>query len=142
MQPFDVLEDDTRDWAKAQKKLLSRSLAATLQQQLKAHKEQVDWNLVSALAHAPRGVPVPITVDASADEIIAGAQRVRNVLPEGSTWDGKSDLPMDEGSFKQMLSDIDPNAPDEGADAEPQPATPGDKPAAAKTRLVHPKNGG
>jgi L,D-transpeptidase ErfK/SrfK len=143
MQPFDVLEDDTRDWAKAQKRLLSRSLAATLQQQLKAHKEQVDWNLVSTLARNPRGVPVPITVDASAETIIASAQRVQNVLPEGSTWDGKSDLPMDEGSFKQMLSDIDPNAPEEsGADTEPPPATPADKAAAAKTRLVHPKNGG
>ena len=49
MQPFDVLEDDTRDWKKAQKKLLTASLAARLQQQLKSQREQVDWNLVSSL---------------------------------------------------------------------------------------------
>src|SRR5262249_50865040 len=97
MQPFDVLEDDTRDWTKAQKKLLSGSLAARLQQQLKTHKEQVDWSRVSALAHTPRGVPVPITVDASIEQLIAAATRVQNVLPEGSPWDGKSALPMDEG---------------------------------------------
>ena len=62
MQPFDVLEDDTRDWKKAQKRLLTRSLAVKLQQQLKAHHEQVDWKLVSSLTLSPRGVPVPITI--------------------------------------------------------------------------------
>ena len=111
MQPFGVLEDDTRDWAKASRRLLSKSLAATLQQQLQAHRTQVDWTLVSALARAPRGVPVPITEpDATVEQILAGAPRVQNVLPEGSTWDGKSDLPMDEASFKQMLSEIEPGA--------------------------------
>ena len=55
MQAFDVLEDDPRDWKKAQKKLLSRSLAATLQKQLKSHNQQVSWELVSSLAHEPRG---------------------------------------------------------------------------------------
>jgi L,D-transpeptidase ErfK/SrfK len=143
MQPFDVLEDDTRDWAKAQKRLLSKSLATTLQQQLKVHKEQVDWSLVSALAHTPRGVPVPITLsDATVEQILAAAPRVQNVLPEGSTWDGKSDLPMDESSFKQMLSDIDPNAPEDAAEPEQQQATAPEPAGAAKTRLVHPKHGG
>ena len=47
MQAFDVLEDDPRDWKKAQKKLLNKSLAATLQKQLKSHNEQVNWELVS-----------------------------------------------------------------------------------------------
>src|SRR5579871_5234507 len=40
MQPYDVLEDDTRDFTKAQKRLLSRTLAARLQQELKAQHEQ------------------------------------------------------------------------------------------------------
>ena len=141
MQPFDVLEDDTRDWAKASRRLLSKSLAATLQQQLQAHGTQVDWTLVSALARAPRGVPVPITVpDATVEQILAGAPRVQNVLPEGSTWDGKSDLPMDEASFKQMLSEIEPGAP--AGDAPEQTA---DAPApadAAKAPRARPKNGG
>jgi L,D-transpeptidase ErfK/SrfK len=140
MQPFGVLEDDTRDWAKASRRLLSKSLAATLQQQVQAHRTQVDWTLVSALARAPRGVPVPITEpDATVEQILAGAPRVQNVLPEGSTWDGKSDLPMDEASFKQMLSEIEPgaaagDAPEQTADA---PA-----PAEAAKAPARPKNGG
>src|SRR3982074_956623 len=116
MQPFGVLEDDTRDWAKAQRRLLSKSLAETLQQQLKAHRTQVDWTVVSALARPPRGVPVPITEsDATVEQVLAAAPRVQNVVPQGSTWDGKSDLPMDEVSFKQMLSEIEPGAPAEDA---------------------------
>ncbi len=88
MQPFDVLEDDTREWAKAPRRLLSKSLAATLQQQLKARQARVEWALVSALARAPRGVPVPITVsDTTVEQVLAAAPRVQNVVPEGSTWD-------------------------------------------------------
>ena len=111
LQPYDVLEDDTRDWKKAQKKLLTRSLAARLQQQLKSAHEQVDWSLVSSLTVNPRGLPVPITESAvSAEQIVAAAPRVQNIVPDGSTWDGKSDLPMDEGSFRQILSEIEPGS--------------------------------
>ena len=139
MQPYDVLEDDSRDWSKAQKKLLTRSLATRLQQQVQEHHEQVDWSLVSALARAPRGIPVPITsTDAGVDQVLASAVRVQNVLPEGSTWDGTSDLPMDEGTFKQMVSDSDPGAAAPAAGAAP--AGPGS--TAAKSRPnVAPKNG-
>ena len=126
MQPYDVLEDDTRDWGRAQKRLLTKSLAVRLQQQVQQHHEQVDWNLVSSLAHSPRGVPVPITrSDASLDAVLAAAPHVQNVLPQGASWDGTSDLPMDEATFKQMASDSDPGA------------TAGAAPAAAA-----PKNGG
>jgi L,D-transpeptidase ErfK/SrfK len=141
MQPFDVLEDDTRDWAKAPRRLLSKSLAATLQQQLKAHRSQVDWTLVSALARTPRGVPVPITEsDATVEQVLAAVPRVQNVVPQGSTWDGKSDLPMDEVSFKQMLSEIEPGAPAE--DAAEQTADAPAPAAAAKAPRDRPKNGG
>jgi len=141
MQPFDVLEDDTRDWAKAPRRLLSKSLAATLQQQLKAHRTQVDWTLVSALARTPRGVPVPITEsDATVEQVLAAAPRVQNVVPQGSTWDGKSDLPMDEVSFKQMLSEIEPGAPaEDGAEQTADAPAPA---AAAKAPRDRPKNGG
>ena len=111
MQPFDVLEDDTRDWKKAPKKLLSKSLAATLQKQLKAHNEQVNWDLVSGLSKTPRGVPVAIsTSDASVEQILAAAPKVQNAVPEGATWDGKTDLPLDEATFHQMLSEIEPGS--------------------------------
>ncbi len=140
MQAFDVLEDDPRDWARAQRKLLSSSLAARLQQQLKAHREKVDWELVSRLAGNPRGLPVSITDSAATvDEVLAAAPRVQNVLPEGSTWDGRSDLPMDEASFKQILSEIEPAAPaEEGAEqgANGPAAAP-----AAKAQPLRPKNG-
>jgi len=125
MQTFDVLEDDPRDWKKAQKKLINKSLAATLQKQLKSHNEQVDWELVSHLAHEPRGVPVAITrSDASVDQVLAAASKVQNVIPEGSTWDGTTDLPMDEGTFRQVISDMQP--PDPGAAAPGPPGTKGD----------------
>jgi L,D-transpeptidase ErfK/SrfK len=125
MQAFDVLEDDARDWKKAQRKLLDKSLAARLQKQLKAHNEQLNWDLVSELAHAPRGVPVPISLaDGSVDQILAAATKVQNRIPEGSTWDGTTDLPMDEGTFRQVISDMQP--PDPGAAAPGAPGTKGD----------------
>jgi L,D-transpeptidase ErfK/SrfK len=139
MQPYDVLEDDTRDWTKAQKKLLTQSFAARLQRQLQQNHEQVDWNLVSALSRSPRGIAVPITLtDASVEQIVAAAPHVQNVVPEGSTWDGKSDLPMDEATFKQMVSEVEP---DNGA---PAPGSaPAASPANAAKAPVHtaPKSG-
>ena len=125
MQAFDVLEDDPRDWKKAQKKLLSKSLAATLQKQLKSHNEQVNWDLVSDLSHSPHGVAVPISeVDGSLERVLAAALRVQNQIPVGSTWDGTTDLPMDEGTFRQVISDMQP--PEPGAAAAGPPGTKGD----------------
>jgi L,D-transpeptidase ErfK/SrfK len=125
LQPYDVLEDDTRDWSHAQKRMLNRQLAVRLQQQLQQHHEQVDWELVSRLAHDPRGIAVPITVaGASVEQVVAAAPHVQNVLAQGSTWDGTSDLPMDENTFKQMVSDTDAgNGTDNvgAAPAAPQP---------------------
>jgi L,D-transpeptidase ErfK/SrfK len=139
MQAYEVLEDDSRDWAHAEKKLLSKSLAARLQQEVRAHHEQVDWDLVAHLAHSPRAVPVPITAnDASAEAVIASAVRVQNLLPEGSTWDGRSDLPMDEAAFKQMVGEVQPDSDT----AAPSPATPAADAKAGKTRAPAPKNGG
>jgi len=145
LQAFDVLEDDTRDWKKAQKRLLTRSLAARLQRQLREAHAQVDWARVSSLTASPRGVPVPITVgDASVEQIIAAATRVQNVLPEGSTWDGQSDLPMDEATFRQVLSDVEPGAPEAGeapAAADGESASPSQG-AAARTPPLPAKDGG
>lgn len=112
LQAFGVLEDDPRDWKRAQKKLISTSFATRIQKQLKERGEEVDWELVSSLAHEPRGVPVPITrADASLDQVLADAMKVRNAVPAGSNWDGVSDLPVDEQTFQEMLSDSDPEAP-------------------------------
>jgi L,D-transpeptidase ErfK/SrfK len=111
MQPYDVLEDDKRDWKKGSRKLLSKTLTPALQKQLKTHNEQVNWDLMTALTQDPRGVPVPVTVAGlGLDQVLAAATKVQNHLPEGSTWDGKTDLPMDEGTFRQMMSEVDPNS--------------------------------
>jgi L,D-transpeptidase ErfK/SrfK len=152
LKPLDVLEDDPRDWNKAQRRLLTRSLAASLQQQLKSHHEHINWDLVADLTHNPRGVPVAVSADdASLEQVLAAAPRVQNVLPEGSTWDGKSDLPMDEASFNQILSEIEPGKPAPGAPAAaaPGPGAPAAEvpapPGAAKTSALPttpPKDGG
>jgi L,D-transpeptidase ErfK/SrfK len=113
LQPYDVLEDDKRDWKKGAKKLLGKTLTTNLQKQLKTHNEQVNWDLVTALSQDARGVPVPVTVAGeNLDQVLAAATTVKNQVPDGSTWDGKTDLPMDEGTFRQMMSEVDPNAPD------------------------------
>jgi hypothetical protein len=97
MQAFDVLEDDPRDWKKAQQKLLSRSVAAKIQRDLKARGASIDWQAVSRFSHAPRGLPVTISrADASYDSLIAEATRVRNAVPIGATWDGLTGPPDQE----------------------------------------------
>jgi hypothetical protein len=75
---------------------------------------------VSGLSKAPRGLPVAISSpDGSLEQVLAGALTVRNEIPDGSTWDGKSDLPMDEATFHQMLSEIEPGS----NGSSPAPAT-------------------
>ncbi len=112
LQAYDVLEDDPRDWQKAQKKLISKSFAARIQQQLKSRAEAVNWEAISRLAHDPRGIPVSVSApDATVDAVLAAAPRVQNRVPAGATWDGKTNLPVDEQTFQQMLSDSDPQAP-------------------------------
>jgi L,D-transpeptidase ErfK/SrfK len=140
MQAFDVLEDDTREWKKAPQKLLSKSLATNIQKQLKAHNEQVNWNLVSTLSHDPRGVPVPISLaDGSIDQVLASASKVQNHLPDGSTWDGKTDLPMDEATFHQVMSEIEPGSSGSApASSTPAPAAGAASPHAGSTATSTP----
>jgi L,D-transpeptidase ErfK/SrfK len=137
LQAFDVLEDDPRDWKKAQKKLVSRSLAADIQKELKKRNEEVSWDLVAAAGHDPRGIPVVIsTGGVSLDEVIASAPRVQNRVPEGASWDGVSDLPVDEATFREMLSDTEAAEQDangEGALAPTGPAAPPAKATSDKT---------
>ncbi len=112
LQAFDVLEDDTRDWQKAQKKLVSKAISADIQKELKKRNEQVSWDLVATVGHDPRGIPLVISEGGeSLEQVIAAAARVRNAVPEGASWDGKTDLPLDEAAFQEMLSDRDPAAP-------------------------------
>jgi L,D-transpeptidase ErfK/SrfK len=144
MQPYDVLEDDRRDWNKAQHRLINQALAAHQKKGPQAHLTQVDWDLVTSLARTPRGVPVPITEpDVSLEQVLTAAPRVQNVLPEGSTWDGKTDLPMDEAAFRQVVSEMEPGADGSdtsATDSTAAPTTSGG--AGTATQRTAPKNGG
>ena len=139
LQAFDVLEDDARDWKKAQKKLVSKSLGADIQKELKKRKEEMNWDLVAAAAHQPRGIPVSISgTGDDVSTLVASATRVQNVVPPGASWDGKTDLPVDEETFRSMLSDRDPQASPAtggaaGATAAPANGTATAAPAPVKT---------
>ncbi len=136
LQPYDVLEDDKRDWKRGQQKLLTKSLAPRLQQDLKEQKEEIDWKLVGQLSHDPHGVPVPVTAAGeSLEQVLANAIRVQNTLPPHSSWDGQSDLPMDESTFKQMMSDAEPKA-------DAPAAAPAATPAKSQKAQPAPKSGG
>ncbi len=109
IQAFDVLEDDTRDWKKAQVKLLKKDLAERIQKELAARNEKIDWEAVTQLTHDPRGIPVSISGGPdSLTQIVAGATLVQNKVAPGATWDGISDLPVDEATFKELMSDREP----------------------------------
>jgi len=138
MQPYDVLEDDARNWKKAQRAQLTKAISSSQLKALKAHGGQVNWDLVTALSHEPRGVPVPVSQDgAGLDQVLAAASKVQNRVPDGSTWDGKSDLPMDEGTFRQMMSEVDPKTGEAPAPA-PAVATPAARPAGAMPATASP----
>jgi len=112
MQAYSVMEDDSRDWNQDRKRLLAHLLNPKLRVSIAEHDE-IDWQRVGELAHSPRAVPVPVTGDlGGVDAVIGGALLVENTLPEGSNWDGKSGLLVDEKTFKELL----------GGRTEPAPA--------------------
>jgi len=121
LQAYAVMEDDKRDWSKSRKRLLDRMLAPKLRQRITDHDQEIDWNEVGELAHAPRGVPVPVTGERDGvDAVLAGARKVDNRVPTGSNWDGKSELLVDEKTFKELL----------GGRSQPEP--PGAEPPGAE----------
>lgn len=111
LQAFTVLEDDPRDWNKARRSLLSKSMTPRLQKLLKENGADVDWEAISSIAHQPRGVAAPVSGQlASVDQRVAAATEVQNRVPEGANWDGADDVARDEASFKQLLSEREPAA--------------------------------
>lgn len=117
LQAFDVLEDDARDWKNAEKKLLTKSLGASIRKELKKRGEEVNWERIATFTRDPRGIPVSISgEDSNLEQVLAGARKVQNRVPDGATWDGKSDLPMDEATFREVFSEREP------AESTPAPA--------------------
>ncbi|MBS0612465.1 MAG: L,D-transpeptidase family protein [Proteobacteria bacterium] len=104
LQAYAVMEDDKRDWSKNRKRLLDRLLAPKLRKRIADHDQEIDWDEVGQFAHAPRGVPVPVTGErGGVDAVLAEAREVENELPLGSNWDGKSGLLVDEKTFNELL---------------------------------------
>src|SRR5208283_5338482 len=117
LQAYAVLEDDTRDWNTNRKRLLDHLLNAKthpeMARKIHADDSQIDWPRIGAIAHSPRGVPVPVTASQQGvDDVVARARLVANTLPAGSNWDGRTGLLIDEKTFRDLLGDrsADPGA--------------------------------
>ncbi len=104
LQPYAVMEDDSRDWDKNRKRLLANLLNPKLRQKIEIHDKDIDWQRVGDLAHTPRAVPVPVSGNLEGlDAVLAHSELVQNTVPEGSNWDGKSGLLVDEKTFNELL---------------------------------------
>jgi L,D-transpeptidase ErfK/SrfK len=92
LQAYGVMEDDKRDWASAQPKLLSKTMTRRIQAELKSRDEKVDWARVAEITRDPRGLALSVTrTDEDVAAVISAAPRVQNRVPEGGNWDGADD---------------------------------------------------
>ena len=104
-----MLEDDARDWNHAQKKLLTHALSPRIQQVLQQSGEQIDWQSVTVITQAPRGIAVPVSGPGNSIEaVLAAAPTVQNRIPDGADWDGTDDTGTDGQSAKQLLLEREP----------------------------------
>jgi hypothetical protein len=104
LQAYAVMEDDSRDWNKNRKRLLGNLVGPKLLRQVSVQDNGIDWQRVGDLAHSPRAVPVPITGDHEGiDSVVSQSLLVENTLPEGSNWDGKTGLLVDEKTFNDLV---------------------------------------
>jgi L,D-transpeptidase ErfK/SrfK len=105
LQAYDVLEDDKRDWSKAQTKLLSKTLTRRIESELATRKESIDWTRVAQITKDPRGLALSVSsADQTVAAIIAAAPRVENRVPAGANWDGADDpARREENAVKDMV---------------------------------------
>jgi L,D-transpeptidase ErfK/SrfK len=109
MQAYAVMEDDSRDWTNNRKRLLSNLLnpkqRQKIGQRIEGQDKDIDWQRVGDLAHAPRAIPVPVTGGGEGlDALVTQSLLVENTLPEGSNWDGKTGLLVDEKTFNDLVN--------------------------------------
>jgi len=118
LQAYEVLEDDSRGLFKDRKRLLASMVNPKLRQSIAAHADEIDWDRVAATARMPRAIPVAITGGQDdIDAVVSKSLLVKNILPEGSNWDGKSGLLVDEKTFNDLVGGRDKSA-------RPAPAAP------------------
>jgi L,D-transpeptidase ErfK/SrfK len=112
LQALSVLEDDPRDWKNGQKKLLQKTFTPRIQAELKAHNEQVNWDVVGRISHEPRGLPLSVSqADSNLAQLLAQAPRVENRIPPGSNWDGADDpARQEQGDVQEMVTEQVKNA--------------------------------
>jgi len=104
LQAYAVMEDDSRDWDKNRKRLLAHLLSPKLQKEISAQDNAIDWQRVGDLAHAPRALAVPVTSGQDGvDSVVSQSLLVENTLPQGSNWDGKTGLLVDEKTFNDLV---------------------------------------
>jgi L,D-transpeptidase ErfK/SrfK len=148
LQSAGPLEDDKRPWNKEARRLLAVTLTRDQRVDLKRHHDRIDWDRVVQLVNSPVGVPIPVSgvdrnIDPSAapkvdgsgsdglEQVLARVQLVQNVLPAGSTWDGKTDLPMTDAEFNKLMSGTDQGASDSASSGSEHAAPAAATPAAA-----------
>jgi L,D-transpeptidase ErfK/SrfK len=111
LQAYTVFEDDTRNWSKAQKSTLMKMMTPRLEKLLKEAGTEIDWDAVTQVVKAPRGLAVPVSVSAgSVDQVVAAAPLVQNRIPEGSNWDGADEVDADAQSYQQLQSEREPES--------------------------------
>src|ERR1700736_74630 len=104
LQAYAVMEDDSRDWNKNRKRLLGNLLGPKLRKEVSVQDNGIDWQRVGDLAHSPRAIPVPITGNHEGiDWVVSESLLVENTLPDGSNWDGKTELLVDEKTFNDLV---------------------------------------
>ncbi len=139
MQSSGPLADDKRPWQKKTRRLLAVTLTREQRKELKHDHQKIDWDRVGQLVAGPVGVPVPVSggsdsLDGSGgdgfQQVVAQARLVRNTLPAGSTWDGKTDLPLTDAEFNKLMSGNDQGASDNAAPSDPPSTAPSDAHAA------------
>jgi L,D-transpeptidase ErfK/SrfK len=122
VQAYTVFEDDTRNWSKAPKTQLMKSMTPQLQKRLKEAGTEIDWDAVAQVIKTPRGLAVPVSVSAgSIEQVVSAAPLVQNRIPEGSNWDGADEVDADAQSYQQLQSEREPSSATTGHAASPKP---------------------
>ncbi|MBS0375594.1 MAG: L,D-transpeptidase family protein [Proteobacteria bacterium] len=131
VQAYGPLEDDKRNWQHGPESLKRKVGKTPLWKRIRARDADIDWARARELSDSPRGLPVSV-MKHDADALaatLASAHRVRNELPDGATWDGKSGLLVDEKQFAEMIGSREPAAAGD--------APPGGAPAAVSAAAPH-----